>query len=78
MKLFAYLLITIFVILGSLASSTAYLVRLQGANPETLSQLRLGSPAGSYDPAFAEPEFKQRLAAIRIEIDEERSTAANP
>lgn len=78
MKLFAYLLITIFVILGSLASSTAYLVRLQGANPETLSQLRLGSPAGAYDPALAEPEFKERLAAIRIEIDEERSTAANP
>ena len=50
MKLIAYLLITLSVIAGSLASSTAYLVRLDGTSAATLSTLRLGSPAGTYDP----------------------------
>lgn len=78
MKLLAYLLITLSVIAGSLASSTAYLVRLQGASPETLATLRLGSPAGTYDPAAVAPGFVERLNAVRAELDAERRAAANP
>lgn len=78
MKLAAYLLITISVIAGSLASSTAYLVRLQGTSPETLATLRLGSPAGTSNPAAADPTFTERLAAVRAELDAERRAAANP
>ena len=69
MKLVAYLLITLSVIAGSLASSTAYLVRLQGASPESLATLRLGSPAGTYDPAAVVPGFVERLNAVRAELD---------
>jgi hypothetical protein len=78
MKLAAYLLITLSVIAGSLAASTAYLVRLQGANPEMLSTLRLGSPAGTYNPAAADSAFAERLTAVRAELDAERRVAANP
>ena len=49
MKLIAYLIITISVITGSLASSTAYLVDLSKlSGPQAISELRLGSPAGIY------------------------------
>ncbi len=78
MKLFAYLLITLSVILGSLASSTAYLVRLQGTSPETLATLRLGSPAGAYDPATAGSAFTERLTTVYSKLDAERSTVVNP
>jgi hypothetical protein len=78
MKLIVYLLITFSVIAGSLASSTAYLVRLQGASPETLAMLQLGSPAGDYDPSVAEPEFLDRLNAVRAELDAESAAAVNP
>lgn len=78
MKLFAYLLITLSVILGSLASSTAYLVRLEGASPETLSSLRLGSPAGAYDPAAADQELNDRLTTLYAQLDAEKTTAVNP
>ncbi len=78
MKLFAYLLITFSVIAGSLASSTAYLVELEGADPQALSSLRLGSPAGAYDPATVDPAFTERLNAVRAELDAEGIAASNP
>ncbi len=78
MKLFAYLLITLSVIFGSLASSTAYLVRLQGTSPETLATLKLGSPAGVYDAETSAPAFTERLADVRAQLDAERSTTNNP
>lgn len=78
MKLIAYLLITLSVVAGSLASSTAYLVRLGAAGPETLATLRLGSPAGAYDPAIAGPAFTERLGAVRAELDADGRSAANP
>lgn len=78
MKLFAYLLITLSVIFGSLASSTAYLVRLDGADPAMLSSLRLGSPAGSYDPANAGADFTDRLNTVYTQLNAENSIAVNP
>jgi len=78
MKLIAYLLITLSVIAGSLASSTAYLVRLQGANPETLATLRLGSPAGEYDPVIVAPVFTERLETVRTVLDTEGRATTNP
>jgi hypothetical protein len=78
MKLIAYLLITVSVITGSLASSTAYLVRLDKATPDQLSELRLGSPAGTYDPASAEPGFVERLSAVHALLDAENTAEANP
>jgi hypothetical protein len=78
MKIFAYLLITISVITGSLASSTAYLVRLDRASPETLSALNLGSPAGTYEPSSADAEFVERLNAVRTQLDAEGIADENP
>lgn len=78
MKLIAYLLITLSVIAGSLASSTAYLVRLDDTSAATLSTLRLGSPAGTYDPALAGTEFIERLDAVRAELEAGGSGSANP
>ena len=78
MKLIAYLIITASVIFGSLASSTAYLVRLEGSNPDELSNLNLGSSAGLYDPASSDSEFAERLALIQAQLDAERAVAANP
>lgn len=78
MKLIAYLIITASVIAGSLASSTAYLVPLAGTPAETLATLRLGSPAGAFDPAAADPAFQERLAEVRAALDVARATAQNP
>lgn len=78
MKLFAYLIITASVIFGSLASSTAYLVRIDGANPEVLSELELGSPAGAYDPAGIDPSFVERLDAVRSAANAGDRGSVNP
>lgn len=78
MKLIAYLLITCSVIFGSLASSTSYLVRLQGTSPEVLSTLRLGSPAGHYEPGAVDGAFTERLASARAVLDAESTAAVNP
>ncbi|MAO20782.1 MAG: hypothetical protein CMJ25_08540 [Phycisphaerae bacterium] len=78
MKIIANLLIAISLIAGSLASSTAYLVRIDGANPEKLSTLRLGSPAGSFDPSFASPEFNDRLEKVRAGLGAGGAAETNP
>lgn len=78
MKIIAYLLITFSLIAGSLASSTAYLVRIDGTNPDSLSNLQLGSPAGSYDPSSANPEFIDRIDAERARLDAIGAVEVNP
>lgn len=78
MKIIAYLVITLSVVAGSLASSTAYLVPLDGADPEAFADLRLGSPAGAYDPAEADAAFLERLGEVRAELDAQRAVSTNP
>lgn len=78
MKIIAYIVITLSVIAGSLASSTAYLVRLDGASPEALNGLRLGSPAGAYAPSEVDAAFLERLASVRRDIDAQREVTTNP
>jgi hypothetical protein len=82
MKLIAYLIITFSIVVGSLASSTAYLTALEKTPIETLQTLRLNSPAGSYtvpterDEAFE--EFMRKLEAARVLLDAERKPVSNP
>lgn len=82
MKLIAYLIITFSIVVGSLASSTAYLTALDKTPIETLQTLRLNSPAGSYsvpterDEAF--DEFMRKLQAARVLLDAERKPVSNP
>lgn len=78
MKPIAFLIITLSIIAGSLASSTAYLVPLASTPRETLSTLRLTSPAGAYDPSTADEVFTSRLAEVRARLDAERAVQANP
>lgn len=78
MKLIAYLIITASVILGSLASSTAYLVRIDGADPQQLATLTLASPAGIHDPASADESFALRLDTARAQLDAQNTGAVNP
>lgn len=78
MKPIAFLIITLSIIAGSLASSTAYLAPLDTTPPETLATLRLTSPAGAYDPAAVDEAFLQRLAEVRARLDAERAAEANP
>ncbi|MCC5821853.1 MAG: hypothetical protein LAT64_01040 [Phycisphaerales bacterium] len=78
MKLIAFLIITLSIIAGSLASSTAYLAPLDSTPRETLATLRLTSPAGAYDPDRADEAFLQRLGEVRALLDAERAVQANP
>ncbi len=78
MKLIAFVIITLSIITGSLASSTAYLVPLDSTPPETLADLRLTSAAGAYDPATADEAFLQRLGDVHARLDAERAAEANP
>ncbi len=78
MKLIAFLIITLSIIAGSMASSTAYLAPLASTSRETLSTLRLTSPAGAYDPGEADDAFLRRLEEVRAVLDAERAVEANP
>lgn len=78
MKFIAFLIITLSIIAGSAASSTAYLVPLASTSGETLSTLRLTSPSGAYDPKEADDEFLRRLGEVRAILDAERAVEANP
>ena len=78
MKLIAFLIITLSIIAGSMASSTAYLAPLASTSRETLSTLRLTSPAGAYDPGEADDGFLRRLGEVRAVLDAERAVEANP
>lgn len=78
MKLIAFLIITLSIIAGSLASSTAYLVPLDSTPTDTLATLRLTSPAGAYNPATADEDFIQRLGDVHARLDAERAAEANP
>lgn len=76
MKLIAYLIITLSVIAGSLASATAYLAPVS-APDDKLIGLELTSPAGSFMPAKADDDFKKRLGEIHQAIDERKEKRAN-
>ncbi|MFG0291703.1 MAG: hypothetical protein ACF8MJ_00960 [Phycisphaerales bacterium JB050] len=78
MKLIAYLIITASVIVGSLASATAYLAPIDTPD-EKLIGLELTSDAGAYMPEDVSKEFKDRLEKIHKAIDEKKEAAAkNP
>lgn len=79
MKLIAYLIITVSVVVGSLASATAYLAPLSTTRDEKLIGLELTSDAGAYMPDKATKEFKERLDEIHEAIDEKKEAEAeNP
>lgn len=81
MKLIAYLLITVSIVVGSLASSTAYLTPLSSTPQQELATLRLNSPAGRYTTSglkAVDEQFKEKLAAVRVLLDAERKQAGNP
>lgn len=78
MKLIAYLIITASVIVGSLASATAYLAPIDTPD-EKLIGLELTSDAGAYMPDEVSKEFKDRLEKIHKAIDEKKEAEAeNP
>lgn len=80
MKLVAYLMITLGLIAGALASATAYLVPIgDGSDDAELidAELVMKSSAGSYDPTPDEgdeeaAEFAERVEQLHDEIDAAR------
>ncbi len=78
MKLIAYLIITVSVIVGSLASATAYLAPIDTPDKKLIG-LELTSAAGAFMPAEVSDEFLEQLGAIHAELDEKKKAdAENP
>jgi len=78
MKLIAYLIITLSVIAGSLASATAYLAPVDSPDDQLIG-LELTSAAGSYRPNEVGTEFKDQLKKIQDAIDKKQDARAeNP
>ncbi|GEM_PF-1151714 len=83
MKLVAYLLITLGLIAGALASATAYLVDIEDAGAHQRladAELVLKSPAGQYDPSPDQDDdealdFAQRVKTLHEALNEAKQAA---